>query len=361
VKGLPGAATRTSPGYGHTCALLRTRQIYCWGNNHDGQCGVPPSEPISVPVLVPLPGIRVVNFLSGDKHTCAVTEDNDVYCWGNTEYGQCGIDPVLTGRRRVGPTKVPNLDSVLSLTMVKDHTCAVRSKPPAFVCWGSNSHVEPPEGPFVNGKLGPAARDLAYSAAPVPVDLGAVTAARAGAEATYAVVESGIYAWGENGSAQLGVESRERIMRTPAPVMRESGAGLVPLRGALTMIGSGGLDQCAMMADGAEFGAQFVCWGTDEWGELGIGTEADARRMHRYPRPVRALPSQSLTRGEDHACGPVYRGGRAEIWCYGRPGALGNGTERANDAELPSQWLGTPVIWKPENFAPALHGAEVDE
>jgi hypothetical protein len=45
---------------------------------------------------------------------------------------------------------------------------------------------------------------------------------------------------------------------------------------------------------------------------------------------------------------------RTEIWCYGRPGVLGNGTEPVSNMALPSQWEGTPVIWQPENFAPAL-------
>jgi hypothetical protein len=178
-----------------------------------------------------------------------------------------------------------------------------------------------------------------------------------GAEATYAATQGGlIYAWGENDRFQLGIESEEKIVWTPTPVKIETGAGLVPLAPVTVTLRTAGSDHCAGMANRTDFDAPYLCWGTDEWGELGAGTLEAARTTHRYPVPVRALPSASrwLVRGEDHACGEVEAADRTEIRCYGRPGALGNGTGPVPDTALPSQWEATPVVWKPENFAPAL-------
>ena len=76
VRGLPGPATRAHAGYGHTCAVLRSGEAYCWGNNQHGQCGVPPSEPdISAPVLVPVPGVQFTAVVPADAHTCGLTQD----------------------------------------------------------------------------------------------------------------------------------------------------------------------------------------------------------------------------------------------------------------------------------------------
>jgi alpha-tubulin suppressor-like RCC1 family protein len=358
VRGLPGPAINVYAGYGHTCATFPRGEVYCWGNNWDGQCGVPPSEPILAPVLVPAPGIRFIGAVPGESHTCAVSLDKTVYCWGNTELGQCGSDAALTGEPIVGPMQVPELDNVVHFTTVKNHACAVRSNEPTLLCWGSNSHVRPPEPSYVNGKLGPGADDFPYSAAPKAVALdSAAFYVGMGPESTYALTRGGLlYAWGQNDGHELGIESREKIVRTPTSVKIQTGAGLVPLARVFISMRTGGSDHCVGLADRTDFGTLYLCWGTDQWGEIGVGTEQAARATHPYPVPVRAVPSTatSLLRGEDHACSSVLVAGRFEIRCYGRPGVLGNGTEPVSDMALPSQWEGAPVIWKPENFAPAL-------
>jgi hypothetical protein len=357
VRGLPDHAERVSTGYAHTCALLRNGQIHCWGNNLGGQCGIAPS-PMAVPepVLVDVPGVRFTSVAAGRGHTCAIAEDKTVYCWGSTEYGQCGSDPEVAGLF-VGPTRVPGLDSVESIVTVKNHTCAVQSKDPRMSCWGSNTHVE--EG-IINYKLGPAAGDLPYSALPKPVELdAAVVGAGMGFESTYALTEDGrVYAWGRNKAGQLGIQGGANPVptSTPATVMMETAAGLVPLTGVQSILRSDGSDQCVKMRDPIAAETPYMCWGGDDWGEVGAGTEVGARTSHPYPIRLRALPANAyaLVRGEDHGCGAVPVEGRTEIWCYGRTGVLGNGTEPAENGEGPSQWEGTPVVWKPENFTPAL-------
>jgi hypothetical protein len=71
---------------------------------------------------------------------------------------------------------------------------------------------------------------------------------------------------------------------------------------------------------------------------------------------VGALPidATQLARGEDHGCAAVVLQGRTEILCYGRPGALANGSEWVADTVPATQWEATPVVWDKANFAPAL-------
>jgi alpha-tubulin suppressor-like RCC1 family protein len=344
VQGLPGPVEMLFTGHGHTCVRLRSDDIYCWGNNEDGQCGVAPSDPVLVPVLVDVRGIRLVEIGCGEKHSCARADDGTVYCWGSNEYGQSGHDPALTGPHIVGPTKVPGLEGMEHVNAIGTHSCASRSEPPYIVCWGSN----------INGKLGPEAGEVTYSAVPIPVPFGSpVRALGMGPEATFVVASDGsVHAWGDNRRHQLGVESREEIVRRPSQVMFESSSGIVPLRGVSFAINN----LCVGVFDRLAFGSTYVCWGTDDWGELGAGTEQGARALHPYAVVVGALPStaSSLVRGDDHACAAVSIDARSEIQCYGRPGDLGNGASLAPDGDPPSYWEGAPVVWDPANFAPAL-------
>jgi alpha-tubulin suppressor-like RCC1 family protein len=358
VSGLPPQAKQVSTGYAHTCALLRNGNIHCWGNNTAGQCAVAPTPTVSEPVLVDAGGVRFTAVASGQGHTCAIAEDKTVYCWGNTVHGQCGVEWEAAGMV-VGPTKIPGLDSVESIVTVKNHTCAVQSKEPRMSCWGSNTHVEES---YINYKLGPGAGQLAYSAIPIPVELDApIVGAGMGFESTYALTEDGrVFAWGRNNRGQLGIASGASTTptSTPAPVMIESDSGLIPLTGVKSINRSDGSDQCVTLREPSDFGS-FMCWGGDDWGEVGAGTQEGSRTNHPYPIPVRAVPpsTTSIVRGEDHGCGAVVVDDRTEIWCYGRPGVLGNGTEPVSTLSTPSQWEGTPVIWKPENFARALSSA----
>ena len=189
---------------------------------------------------------------------------------------------------------MPGLDNVDYFSLVKDHTCAVRSR--ELLCWGSNSHVQPPERSYINGKLGPEARELPYSAAPKPVGIPLpVLYVGMGAEATYAVTQGGlIYAWGENDRFQLGIESQEKIVWTPTAVKVATVDGLVPLATVTGTVPTAGSDQCVLMANRHGLQRCVSCWGTDDWGELGAGTMEDARATHQYPVAVRALPVRPI-------------------------------------------------------------------
>jgi alpha-tubulin suppressor-like RCC1 family protein len=348
VRALPGEVIGISAGHAHTCALLRDGSIACWGSNERGQCGTGTgTEPLERPELVPLPSATFTALTAGRTHTCALSSDSTVYCWGDTSYGQAGVDPALTGNGVVAPTRVADLDSVGGIETVTDHTCAWRSRRPFFVCWGSNLDRD---GESIVHKLGPGAAEMTHSALPVPVDLGrSAHDVGVGPESTYAkTAEDWVFAWGLNTRRQLGVASPD-IVLAPSWVTIQGQYGAEPLAGVESVSRSAGFGQCASLFDPRVFNSSFLCWGENDNGELGLGETASGADAP-IPDAVRSLPAvaRDLVRGADHVCALATQDDREEIRCYGAAHLVGNGTTRNADGSVAIQWQGMPLRWDPD-------------
>jgi alpha-tubulin suppressor-like RCC1 family protein len=93
-------ATALAPGCFHTCVLLDTGQVKCWGANEDGQLGLGDTENRgddpgemgdNLPVVDLGPGRAAVEVAAGCTHTCARLDDDSVKCWGDNEFGKLGL------------------------------------------------------------------------------------------------------------------------------------------------------------------------------------------------------------------------------------------------------------------------------
>ena len=89
---------QVSTGGQHTCALSSNGQVSCWGDNINRQVGHPraPNRETRYPRLVrlssdgpPLDGI--IQISAGLRHTCALNSRGNVYCWGSNYSGELGI------------------------------------------------------------------------------------------------------------------------------------------------------------------------------------------------------------------------------------------------------------------------------
>lgn len=72
---------------GHTCALSAQGQAFCWGPNDTGALGDGTTKSRSVPVPVAAGDLRFVELSAGYNHTCGVTTDRSIYCWGAAGLG----------------------------------------------------------------------------------------------------------------------------------------------------------------------------------------------------------------------------------------------------------------------------------
>jgi alpha-tubulin suppressor-like RCC1 family protein len=135
----------------HTCAVLENGALRCWGGNGNGQLGYNDTAPVAdgtpgrsiidmgdVPV-----GARVIQVAAGNDHTCAVLETRVVRCWGWNGEGQLGYNNTINVGDGVGPTimetgDVPLGERVLRVDVddwVSANTCALLESG-AVRCWG---------------------------------------------------------------------------------------------------------------------------------------------------------------------------------------------------------------------------------
>jgi alpha-tubulin suppressor-like RCC1 family protein len=131
-------ATAISAGGDHSCALLATGAVVCWGSNVYGQIG----SGGSLYALTPQPAAGITNATAiaaggmheGVSHSCAVLATGQVMCWGSGIRGELG-----NGVAGISPTPVPvtGIADAKIVAAGAAHSCAVLAGGQAS-CWGSN-------------------------------------------------------------------------------------------------------------------------------------------------------------------------------------------------------------------------------
>ncbi len=132
VPDLAGVAALEA-GDAHTCAIAGDGSVKCWGANGDGQLGDGTQTNRNRPVAVQGLSNGVRSLSAGGRHTCAVTVDNVVTCWGDNQAGQLGNG--LNGVNLL-PADVNGLTGgVAGVAAGSDHTCAAVADG-TVKCWG---------------------------------------------------------------------------------------------------------------------------------------------------------------------------------------------------------------------------------
>jgi alpha-tubulin suppressor-like RCC1 family protein len=142
VFGLSSGVAAIAAGWDHTCALLNSGGVMCWGDNAHGEVGngthTDALKPVSVSGLAS--GVAAVS--AGFDHTCALLNSGSMKCWGNNATGELGDG---TAKSRKQPVSVHGLSNAASISAGFNHTCAVTTSGGAK-CWGNNASGELGDG-----------------------------------------------------------------------------------------------------------------------------------------------------------------------------------------------------------------------
>lgn len=190
VFGLSSGVTALAAGRYHSCALLNTGTVKCWGRNSYGQLGDNSNTLRRTPVDV-LGLTNVIAIVAGGSHSCALINTGAVKCWGYNGDGQLGDNTTIS---RITPVAVTGLSlPVTSLTAGFTHTCGILNNG-TVNCWGSND-----DGELGNGTT---------TRSSVPVNVSGISSGAtkvSGAQfATCAIVAQAVKCWGANYSGELG-------------------------------------------------------------------------------------------------------------------------------------------------------------
>lgn len=287
-------------GAAHACVVRQRGDIACWGAGTDGQLGDGAfrSRPAPGPVAAVAGLARASSLALGARHTCALG-DGAVWCWGANESGQLGLGDTVP---RAVPERVPGLTNVTAVVAGGAFTCALATDG-AVRCWGRNT----------DGQLGLGAPSDPGASVPMLVTaLGAAETLAARDRHACAVTTDGrVACWGANEQGELG--DGTRVSRAaPVEVTALAGHRIVALA-------AGAAHTCALERGGAPW-----CWGTNQLGELGDGTN----ESHAVPERVPLLAAETVTAlsaAGHHTCARQSDG---TAWCWGanQAGQLGEGT-----------------------------------
>ncbi|MBN1960616.1 MAG: hypothetical protein JW841_06695 [Deltaproteobacteria bacterium] len=133
VSGLSSGVAAITAGIVHTCALLNSNGLKCWGNNDSGQLGNSSTTTSSTPLTIISSDVLRVN--AGSFNTFAWI-DNTLKCWGANGYGQLGDNTTIN---RSYPVAVQaTSEEIIDITGGNQHTCAILASG-VIQCWGDNS------------------------------------------------------------------------------------------------------------------------------------------------------------------------------------------------------------------------------
>jgi alpha-tubulin suppressor-like RCC1 family protein len=324
--------TNASSGGRHSCLVTAARRLYCAGDNGYGQLGDGTTTGRTTFVLVPSL-MNVVQVSTGQDHTCALRGDGTVWCWGRRNFGQTG-DGLASPTPQTTPTMVPGIDDAVEVSVGLNHSCVRRPLGGGgfrIQCWGANSFGTVGDGTTIHR--------------PSPTDVVGLPSDLVGFLYGYSdhncvrLSSGGVRCWGGSGFGALGNGDTGRENATPGAVAMTQMGGAE----ATDIVGgaSGWFLTCVLRDRGAAaVGHELWCTGHDDVGQIGDGLTTTSGAVGRL-QPVVSESGSGVLDGITHvSCGRRFAcatrfDGRVLCWGTDEFENLGNGPGVSAAAHTP--------------------------
>ncbi|XP_076824506.1 E3 ubiquitin-protein ligase HERC2-like isoform X1 [Clavelina lepadiformis] len=289
----------------HVLALSDEGDVYSWGEGVDGKLGHGNRVSIDHPrVIEALQGKLVVQIAAGGSHSAATTASGQLYTWGKGRYGRLG-------HKDSEDQLKPKLVEALIDNFVVDVACGSGDAQTLCITGESSVNVVWSWGDGDYGKLGRGGSDGCKVPLVIETLLSKdVIKVACGSQFSLALTRSGrVYSWGKGDYYRLGHGTDEHIRR---PQVIES------LRGKkVTDVAVGSL-HCIVCTDDGEV----YTWGDNDEGQVGDGST----QASQYPKLVNALQGRCISKV---ACGSAH----TVAWTL--ESTVGQRRKRKTGAKLP--------------------------
>jgi len=303
-------------GGNHSVAFTNNSTVYSWGSNNFGVLGYTSLSHSVVPVVTA--NIRDVKAVAaGVYHSLALKNDDTLWAWGYNGFGQLGADPALIVQSAL-PLKVPvtataagvSFSNISSIAANAYHSLARANG--LVWAWGYNG----------TGQLGvdPKSTPTGYRALPaevagLPAD--GISGIASGGSFNYALAKNGtVWAWGNNQNGQLGNNS-SAASHIPVQVLKAPG---VPLTGIVQI--AAGLQHGLALDSNNNVWA----WGYNFFWQLGDSSNLDRSVAVQVVTDVSGNPLAGVSEIRAFGASSMARIGRAwYVWGDNTLGQLGIG------------------------------------
>ncbi|KDD73622.1 hypothetical protein H632_c1991p0, partial [Helicosporidium sp. ATCC 50920] len=270
--------------------------------------GASPASPAEIsPETSPVPEVSPDGPSSPPE--APIYYDSALYAWGSNASGALARASNLGGNE-LSPV-LATTDILFPSAGGSDFACAVNDGA-TFVCWGSNS----------SGQLGQGDEfGASYSAAPLTVmeppmswDVGSAHVCVVPSDRSMGAA----FCWGDNSSGQLGDSTTENS-NAPGPVANSDVISFIK-------ISTGASHTCSVTQVYALY-----CWGSNEYGQLGIGTTGGMATVPGLVEDPEDEPSAVwglVLASERNTCATT---GSYAVYCWGAGDLGANGSGGTDD------------------------------